>query len=159
MKLLLLLRGAPGVGKSTIANALLCWKNNTKVSCFAADDYFYNQYGDYLFVPEMLPRAHSLCFDNTEDALQKGKSLVIVHNTFCKEDDMKQYYHLAEKYNVLCSSVIVEGRRYHVKRHPNKVSEVGEFMNRDKCDIESIHNVPEVTVNRMIKELKGSILL
>lgn len=159
MKLLLLLRGAPGAGKTTIAMSLVSRLNTdrsyNRVTAFAADDYFYNKHGDYLFVPEMLPRAHSFCRENVEEALQIGKSdVIIVHNTFCKEDDMKEYYRLAHKYSALCASVVVEGRRY-----SDKVEDDGEWLGRENADIKSKHNVPEVTINRMINELKGNVLI
>ena len=156
MKLLLLLRGAPGVGKTTIAQALQSsFSTAQRVVCFAADDYFYNRSGDYLFVPEKLPLAHEWCFKNTAEALDsKETEVVIVHNTFCKEKDMIEYYSLAKAYNALCASVIVEGRRY-----SDKVADDGEFLDRNECDIKSTHDVPEETMSRMLKELKGSILL
>ena len=156
MKLLLLLRGAPGVGKTTIAKALQSrFSTAQRVVCFAADDYFYNKSGDYLFIPEKLPLAHEYCFKNTVDALySKETEVVIVHNTFCKEEDMIQYYSLAKACNVWCASVIVEGRRY-----SDKVADDGEFLDRNECTILSTHDVPRDTVSKMLKELKGSILL
>ena len=156
MKLLLLLRGAPGVGKTTIAQELQSYGATSKrIACFAADDFFYNKSGDYLFIPEKLPLAHARCYSNVAEALGSEKTqVVIVHNTFCKEEHMLHYYSLAKEYDALCASVIVEGRRY-----SDKVADSGEFLDRNECDIKSTHNVPKATIAKMLKDLKGSILL
>jgi len=162
MKLLLLLRGVPGVGKTTIAEALQSVKgtgeyDDKRVVCISADDYFYNKVGHYLFIPESLGRAHDYCQDVTRAALRNGETqVIIVHNTFCEEYDMAAYYAMANQHNALCSSVIVEGRRY--TDHTNEFS--GEFLGRsDDCKMDSLHDVPEKTINKMVKELKGSVLI
>lgn len=90
-KILYILRGPSGVGKSTLAKDL-----NVKET-FSADDYFMK--GDkYEFDPNGLAAAHGTCQRLTEEAMQKGVSPVAVDNTFTTKREIKPYAILARNY-------------------------------------------------------------
>lgn len=82
---LLILRGAPGSGKTTIAQR--CFAKWVHAS---ADDHFINKKGVYVFDPTKLQDAHDECYDKTVDAIKKGQN-VIVDNTNRRIDEFRRY--------------------------------------------------------------------
>ena len=103
MKTLILLRGLPGAGKSTVAKMFPDARN------FEADMYFIAPDGTYTFDPSRIKDAHEWCRRNVENTMSFGKD-VVVSNTFTQEWEMKAYYELAEKYEYQVVSLIVENR-------------------------------------------------
>jgi predicted kinase len=103
MKNLILLRGLPGSGKSTVAKMFPDARN------FEADMYFIAPDGTYTFDPSRIKDAHEWCRRNVENTMSFGKD-VVVSNTFTQEWEMEAYYELAEKYEYQVVSLIVENR-------------------------------------------------
>lgn len=119
---LFLLRGLPGAGKSTMAKELNCIH-------LEADMWFIsNETGEYQFDPKELGNAHAWCQDACKVALTYGKR-VAVSNTFTEEWEMKPYFDMAAKLGVQVFVMTVEN--YHGGQ--------------------SVHNVPEVAMERMEK--------
>ena len=63
MKVLYIVRGLSGSGKTTIAH-------NLTHNVFSADDYFTTHAGDYNFDPSKLGDAHADCKSNVESAMR-----------------------------------------------------------------------------------------
>ncbi len=101
-KVLYLLRGVPGAGKSKLAETLGC-------PVFSADD-FYVRDGEYKFLPSFLGAAHSQCQNRVETSMECGVERIAVANTFTREWEMDAYYVMAEKHGYTVFSVIVENR-------------------------------------------------
>lgn len=80
---LVLIRGLPGSGKTTIAKTMERYFN------VEADMYFM-QDGIYKFEPEKLHEAHAWCLAQTTNALREGKS-VVVSNTFTRLFEIEPY--------------------------------------------------------------------
>ena len=128
MKTLILLRGLPGSGKSTFANYM--FSNNI----FEADQYFYDEDGNYNFDASKLYEAHKWCQLRVEHAMEDNLesngmyfSEIVVSNTSTTEKELEPYLELAKKYDYQVVSLIVENR------HGSK----------------SIHNVPIETIEKM----------
>ena len=83
---LYLLRGLPGAGKTSLANALAPEKG-----LFAADDYFTSPEGEYDFRPAELGEAHAQCQKRTAAALAAGEQHIAVHNTFTQRWELEPY--------------------------------------------------------------------
>ena len=126
-KILYIVRGLPGSGKSTFAKSIAPVH-------FEADMFFMND-GEYKFDFSKIKEAHQWCQESTQDAMVSGSPKVAVSNTFTQEWEMKPYYEMAEKYGYMIFSVIVENR------HGGK----------------NIHGVPDATLDNMRKRFEFSL--
>jgi predicted kinase len=104
MKQLILLRGLPGSGKSTVAKLF------DKALHFEADMYFLDADGNYQFDASKIKNAHNWCRHSVMDAMKEGHPIVVVSNTFTQEWEMDVYYLLAEELGYRVTSMIVENR-------------------------------------------------
>ena len=123
-KNLILIRGLSGSGKTTLAN-MLAPEWNTDTAHFEADDFFYDENGDYHFDRDQLSAAHEACQQNARQAMKEGCPLIVVSNTFSQRWEMRPYLRAANHENY--SVQIVECQ--------------GSFGGR--------HQVPRTTVKRM----------
>ena len=130
-KVLILLRGLPGSGKSSFAN--LIW--SSFVIC-EADQFFYDAEGNYNFDPSKLKEAHKYCRDKVESFMldnQKNPQFypeIIVSNTFTREWEMEEYFKLANKYGYKVVSLIIENRHGGKNVHGVPDSKINEMRNR-----------------------------
>jgi predicted kinase len=130
MKILYIVRGIPGNGKSTFAKSLNC-------THFETDMYFTDSEGNYKFVPQKIKEAHQWCQDSVNTAMilnhTSGENeTIVVSNTFTQEWEMTPYFEMAEKYGYMVFSIIVENR----------------------CDSKNIHGVPEEKLEQMRKRFE-----
>ena len=107
MKTLILLRGLPGAGKSTIARLLVGDKDYCHKE---ADMYFVDRDGNYNFDGSKLKLAHEWCREEVEFVMRYEHSTVVVSNTFTQEWEMEAYYELAKKYDYRVTALVVENR-------------------------------------------------
>lgn len=116
---LVLIRGLPGSGKSTIARQYF----NDCIH-LEADMYFISPQGVYLFDGTKIRYAHSWCFDTTKILLNNNKS-VVVSNTFTTKKEIAPYIEYAKENNI------------------------PYIVFRTNHTYGSIHEVPEEAINRM----------
>lgn len=116
---LILLRGLPGSGKTTLAKLLS--ENNT-YPIFSVDDYFTDeQTGEYIFNFQNNHLAYKQCEALTHDAMQQAIPKILVHNTFTMDWEMEPYFKLAAKFNYHLFIVTVEN--YHGHQNVHEVSD------------------------------------
>ena len=119
-KVLYIVRGIPGSGKSTFAKQLTS-------NVFEADHYFYDNDGNYNFIPSEIKEAHKECQQFVGYAMESGIPKIAVSNTFTQEWEMEPYFEMAKKYGYAVFTVVVENR------HGGK----------------NVHNVPEDKIQVM----------
>ena len=124
---LILVRGLPGAGKTTIAKLF--------DGCTMCADEYFDVYLKGKFIAEELPMAHHWCRNRAEYHMEIESPTIVVHNTFTEGREMQPYFELARKYGYKVHTIIVENR------HGNK----------------SVHNVPEKTMERMEKRFTVSL--
>ncbi len=91
---LVLIRGLPGSGKTTMAKAMDGYAR------FEADQWMINDAGVYHFDPHKLSAVHEACRAATKRALKAGHN-VVVSNTFVKRKQMKPYLEMGYPVRVL----------------------------------------------------------
>lgn len=123
MTVLTLIRGLPGSGKTYLASIICDTMDSFMVE---ADDYFYDDYGNYVFDQDKLHKAHKWCQGTTADYLATHAN-VVVANTFTTLREMKEYYLMAKEFGATLNVITCQG----------------QFGN--------IHNVPQETLDKMEK--------
>ncbi len=116
---LILLRGLPGAGKSTLATVL---SENNMYPIFSVDDFFTDEVtGEYLFNFSDNHLAYKQCEELTRDAMKQNISKVFVHNTFTMDWELGPYFKLASefKYNLFVATV----ENYHTNKNTHGVSD------------------------------------
>lgn len=113
-KILYLLRGVPGSGKSTVAQ-------NIGGTHFETDKYFMVD-GEYKFDPTKLKQYHQMCQDEVNLAMIQNHTanlndVIVVSNTFTQEWEIKPYFDLAKTYGYQVFSLIVENRHGGLNQH------------------------------------------
>ena len=119
-KVLYIVRGIPGSGKSTFAKMLV---GEDFLVC-EADKYFIDkETGEYNFDSTKIKEAHKFCQDTVEsymkDSLVNDQFYreIAVSNTFTQEWEMRPYFELAKNYGYKVFSVVVENRHGGTNQH------------------------------------------
>lgn len=130
-KVLIILRGLPGSGKSSFAN--LMWSSH--VVC-EADQFFYDDEGNYNFDASKLGQAHRECQEKVETFMMDNQknphyyTEIVVSNTSTTEKELQPYLDLASKYGYTVVSLIVENRHDGKNVHGVPVDKLEQMRNR-----------------------------
>ncbi len=91
-KIIYIIRGLPGTGKSTLARLLAPPKNHCETDAYFVTD------GQYKFDPTATKQAHAWCEEQARALLQAGESPVTVSNTFTEKWEYQPYLAMAHKH-------------------------------------------------------------
>lgn len=133
MKNLILLRGCPGAGKSTLASVM-------QIDAIISADQYFELFGRN-YHHTLVEKAHLWCQEQTEAAMKLNMDIVVT-NTFVKEWEMDAYFQLATKYGYKVHTVIVENRHGNTSIHDVPPETVTKMKNR--FDIKLIPDQIEV---------------
>ena len=122
-KILYIVRGIPGSGKSTFAKTL-------GGQHYEADMYFIDENGDYNFDVTKIKDAHQWCqsFVKTDMTLEYTK--IVVSNTSTQEWEMKPYFDLAKEFGYTVFTIIVENRHGGKNQHDVPEDKIEQMINR-----------------------------
>lgn len=99
LPVLVIIRGLPGSGKSTIAKSMVLYEH------YEADMFFTDSDGTYKYDRQLISLAHEWCQRETFKALSNGKR-VVVSNTFTRLSEMQPYLEMAKTFGI--EPVIIE---------------------------------------------------
>jgi predicted kinase len=116
MRELILLRGLPGAGKSTLAMSLA----EGKYPVLSVDDYF-TRNGKYEFKFEENHLAYKSCEERTIEQMKIGTEKIFVDNTFTLDWEMEPYFKAASENNYRIHVLTVEN--YHGGKNTHEVSD------------------------------------
>ena len=122
-KILYIVRGIPGSGKSTFAKTL-------SDNHYEADMYFLDQESNYVFDGTKVKNAHAWCLDKVKTDMVDGKDKVVVSNTFTQDWEMDPYFEIAKDYGYKVFSIIVENRHEGVNKHGVPEDKIEQMKNR-----------------------------
>ena len=119
-KELILLRGLPGSGKSSLAKSL--WGMHIEADMYFGEDV-------YKFNREELKYAHEWC-QKTCDEYMKSQARVVVSNTFTQQWEMQPYIDLAKKHDYKVTTLVVENRHGNSPVHDIPEETIERMRNR-----------------------------
>jgi predicted kinase len=113
-KILYIVRGVPGSGKSTFAKTLGGTHFET--------DTFFMENGEYKFDFTKLKDAHKWCQASVNTAMIMNhtagiNNVIVVSNTFTQEWEMEPYFEMASTFDYKVFSIVVENRHDGVNQH------------------------------------------
>ena len=114
---LILLRGLPGSGKSTMASIL---SEDGKHPVFSVDDYFTDKNGGYEFDHLKNHLAYDNCIQNTLDSIKKNVPKIFIDNTFTLDWELEPYFIMAKENNYRIFVCTVEN--YHGSENIHNIS-------------------------------------
>jgi len=122
-KILYIVRGVPGSGKSTFAKHLTS-------NVFEADHYFYDENCNYNFDITKIKDAHKDCQDNVRHAMESSIPKIAVSNTSTQEWEMEPYFNMAKEHGYSVFTVVVENRHGGVNLHNVPENIIDSMKNR-----------------------------
>jgi len=105
MPTLLIIRGAPGAGKSKLAAALVAQRLFDYF--IEADNYFLDRGGVYKFDHTKLEEAHEYCFNRAKEKMDLGHN-VIISNTNREQWEFEKYVDYAKNLGYTIQVMILD---------------------------------------------------
>lgn len=104
---LIILRGLPGSGKSSLATVL----SEDRWPVYSIDSYFTDPVtGEYKFQFDKNHLAYKNCESQTEQAMANKIEKIFIDNAFTLEWEIEPYFKLASRYNYTVYVMTVENR-------------------------------------------------
>ena len=113
MTKMVLVRGLPGSGKSTIAKNLIGWYWHLET------DQYWMKDGEYKFDASKLGVAHQWCQDETHSLLSRGFSAV-VSNTFTTKKELRPYFEIAKEFDIVPQVILCQAQYGNIHNVPEE---------------------------------------
>jgi tRNA uridine 5-carbamoylmethylation protein Kti12 len=141
MKTLIIIRGIPGSGKTSIAHRIvdsMCFRSDCgdEVADFVwcEADQFFMEHGEYHYVAHLVPTAHEWCQRKVHAAMKRGTATVIVSNTGTVRSRLQVYHDLAREFGYQVQQIVVFG------------------------NFGTVHKVPEDSMEKFREQLRSSLI-
>lgn len=143
-RVLIIMRGLPGSGKSHLAKSILdaCYPNPNYTDHIHSADNFFMVRGKYNFVPNQLSEAHQWNQNSVNLKMKRGFSPIIVDNTNVRMWEMSAYTNMAVK----------NGYKIRIiEMNTTWCFNCNELTRRNK------HNVPKYSIKNMLERYEMGI--
>ena len=147
-RVMLIMRGLPGSGKSTFAREVATEALRSGlikgVGIFSTDDYFMED-GEYLFDGAKIAEAHKWNKRRVSTACDAHVDLVVVDNTNTTAWEMSDYEDYANdsQYDII-----------HVTMGEEELQSDNLDTYIDQCDMRNTHNVPREVIAKMARRFE-----
>ncbi|KAJ6635678.1 NEDD4-binding protein 2-like 1 [Pseudolycoriella hygida] len=137
LKVMVIMRGAPGCGKSYLARQIVDSTTCDKYChhIFSSDDFFYDRRGNYNFSANRLDEVHESNRKRVEQHACSGWSPIIVDNTNIRIWEMRNYFEIAVRFGYLVKIVEPKTTWSH---------------SAGKLSVKNSHGVSKETIERMM---------
>ena len=155
--MLILMRGWPGSGKTTLAKQLTEWFYSTTI--YSTDDFFVRDDGEYDFAPSHIAEAHQWNIVRTRQWFEEHHDgdVLIIDNTNILNEHLLLYQDLAKKNeHTSYQSVVPEVTMVNELFASGKVEEAMIFLLTHWR--RNIHGVPLSTIVFMFEQWEDSVL-
>lgn len=144
IKVMILLRGCSGSGKTTYAHQLLQKEGAQHPGnhIFSTDTYFIQSNGTYCFNHELLQEAHEWNQKLVQLASVEGRSPIFVDNTNTRLWEMREYAMIAVKYGYVLETL----------EPPTPW-----FFNEDILSRKTNHSTPRETIRKMLDRYEANL--
>lgn len=115
-KRLILIRGLPGSGKSSLAEQIADQNDGMN---YEADQFMVDVQGNYEYRQDRLSLCHRQCFLAMSSAFGIGVSTVCISNTFTQLWEMKKYIDYAASNDIELTVIKAEGVKHNKKNVPD----------------------------------------
>lgn len=137
IKVMVIMRGPPGCGKSFLAKAIIDATTRDEYCnhIFSTDDFFYDQRGNYQFNSNILGEVHESNRKRVDHYARSGWSPIIVDNTNIRVWEMSSYFEIAVR----------NGYFIHIVEPSTAWSQ-----SAGKMAMKNSHGVPKDAIERML---------
>ena len=134
-KIIIILRGASGSGKSTWAENIACSYDRPNIATSAivsADYYRYDTEGNYHFDPQKLGEIHDKCFAAFQKDIDSGVTIIFVDNTNIKKKEYQRYVDYGREHGYSIFQKVFTGE--HENEHGVPIEVVERMRNTLEID-------------------------
>lgn len=129
---IILIRGLPGSGKSSLARLL---SENGKYPVYSVDDYFTDENGNYNFDHRKNHFAYDDCKKNVLKEIQNKMEKIFVDNTFTLDWEMEPYFKLAKENNYQIFVLTMENYHSGVNVHGISMDQINKMAEKYKVKL------------------------
>jgi tRNA uridine 5-carbamoylmethylation protein Kti12 len=154
-KTLLIMRGLPGSGKSTVARSMALdhiEMGGQTVAICSTDSFFINSDGEYVFDASKLGKYHGMNQYKAHRHMFMGTELVIVDNTNTTHKEMEPYKKSAREHGYEVVEILVGEENLFPTLEDASPHAYADYISM--CVGRNTHSVPQEAIERMARRFE-----
>lgn len=154
-KTLVIMRGLPGSGKSTVAQSMAAGHiemGGQTVAICSTDSFFLNQDGEYVFDASKLGKHHGMNQYKANRYMFMGTEAVIIDNTNTTHKEMAPYKEMARDHDYEVVEMLVGKENLFPELEDASPHAYADYI--DICVRRNTHGVPKEAIERMARRFE-----